>query len=106
MKRRDFRLAGAALGAATLLPSGPALAGRGRVRMGMIGTGARGQVLLRELLRRLRKHNPNAYIMTENCGDIYGSYTWGNLTWNGAEYDEYYNDFHRHFERKNKEDTH
>ena len=52
MKRRDFLLAGAALGAATLLPSGPALAGRGRVRMGMIGTGARGQVLLRELLRR------------------------------------------------------
>jgi hypothetical protein len=32
--------------------------------------------VLRELLRRLRKHNPNAYIMTENCGDIYGSYTW------------------------------
>ena len=52
MKRRDFLLAGAALGAATLLPSGPALAGRGRVRMGMIGTGARGPVLLRELLRR------------------------------------------------------
>ena len=49
--------------------------------------------VLRELLRRLRKHNPNAYIMTENCGDIYGSYTWGNLTWNGAEYDEYYNVF-------------
>ncbi len=24
----------------------------------------------------------------------------------GREYDEYYNDFHRHFERKNKEDTH
>ena len=42
-------------------------------------------------MRRLRKHNPNAYIMTENCGDIYGSYTWGNLTWNGAAYDEYYN---------------
>ena len=31
--------------------------------------------------------------MTENCGDIYGSYTWGNLTWNGAEYDEHYNVF-------------
>ncbi len=49
--------------------------------------------VLRELLRRLRKHNPNAYIMTENCGEIHGSYTWGNLTWNGAEYDEYYNVF-------------
>lgn len=49
--------------------------------------------ILRELLGRLRKINPNAYLMTENCGDIYGSYTWGNLTWNGAYYDEYYNVF-------------
>lgn len=49
--------------------------------------------VLRELLKRLRAYNPNAYIMTENCGDIYGSYTWGNLTWNGAEYDEHYNVF-------------
>lgn len=49
--------------------------------------------VLRELLKRLRKHNPNSYIMTENCGDIYGSYTWGNLTWNGADYDEFYNVF-------------
>lgn len=49
--------------------------------------------VLRELLERLREYNPNAYIMTENCGDIYGSYTWGNLTWNGADYDEYYNVF-------------
>lgn len=49
--------------------------------------------VLKELLKRLRDYNPNAYIMTENCGDIYGSYTWGNLTWNGAEYDEHYNVF-------------
>ena len=49
--------------------------------------------ILRELLRRMRRQNPNAYLMTENCGDIYGSYTWGNLTWNGADYDEYYNVF-------------
>lgn len=49
--------------------------------------------VLRELLARLKKHNPNAYLMTENIGDIYGSYTWGNLTWNGAEYDEHYNVF-------------
>lgn len=49
--------------------------------------------VLRELLERLRKHNPKSYIMTENCGDIYGSYTWGNLTWNGADYDEFYNVF-------------
>lgn len=49
--------------------------------------------VLQELLKRLRDYNANAYIMTENCGDIYGSYTWGNLTWNGAEYDEHYNVF-------------
>ncbi len=49
--------------------------------------------VLRNLLERLRAYNPKTYIMTENCGDIYGSYTWGNLTWNGAEYDEYYNVF-------------
>lgn len=49
--------------------------------------------VLKELLRRLQKDNPRAYIMTENCGDIYGSYTWGNLTWNGDAYDEYYNVF-------------
>lgn len=49
--------------------------------------------ILAEMLARLRRYNPNAYIMTENCGDIYGSYTWGNLTWNGAHYDEYYQVF-------------
>jgi len=49
--------------------------------------------ILKELLRRLREHNPNAYLMTENCGDIYGSYTWSNLTWNGADYDEFYQVF-------------
>jgi len=49
--------------------------------------------VLKELLRRLKETNPEAYLMTENCGDIYGSYTWGNLTWNGADYDEFYNVF-------------
>ena len=49
--------------------------------------------VLKNLLERLRAYNPKSYIMTENCGDIYGSYTWGNLTWNGAEYDEHYNVF-------------
>lgn len=49
--------------------------------------------ILKELLRRLREYNPDAYLMTENCGDIYGSFTWGNLTWNGARYDEFYNVF-------------
>ncbi len=49
--------------------------------------------VLKELWKRLTKDNPDAYIMTENCGDIYGSYTWGNLTWNETEYDEYFNVF-------------
>ncbi len=53
--RRDFlttgsALAGAALSAA-LIPNAFA-AGRQRVRIGMIGTGMRGQVLLKELVRR------------------------------------------------------
>ena len=52
MKRRDFILAGAALGAATLLPTTPAWAAKRRIRLGMIGTGARGQVLLSSLLGR------------------------------------------------------
>lgn len=52
MNRRDFVLAGAALGAASLLPAMPSWAARRRVRLGMIGTGARGQVLLSSLLRR------------------------------------------------------
>ncbi len=52
MHRRDFILAAAALGATSLLPSVPTYAARRRLRLGMIGTGMRGQVLLRELLRR------------------------------------------------------
>jgi len=52
MKRRDFLLAGAAIGAATLLPETPAWAANRRVRVGLIGTGMRGQVHLGELLRR------------------------------------------------------
>ncbi|MDT8999089.1 Gfo/Idh/MocA family oxidoreductase [Paucibacter sp. APW11] len=55
MQRRDFLRHGshAAL-AATTLGSLPALAkpGRDKLRLGLIGTGMRGQVLLRELLRR------------------------------------------------------
>ena len=55
LNRRDFllgggRLAGAARAAGA---AGPVLgAARERLRLGMIGTGMRGQVLLRELLRR------------------------------------------------------
>lgn len=59
-----------------------------------IGEFNNGQVeILKELLYRMKDYNSNAYLMTENCGDIYGSYTWGNLTWNGTDYDEYFNVF-------------
>lgn len=52
MQRRDFLRNGsvAALAAAAL--QGARAAARPRLRLGMIGTGMRGQVLLRELLRR------------------------------------------------------
>jgi len=46
--------------------------------------------ILDELLRRLRARDKDAYLMTENCGDIYSAYAWGSLTWNGAQYDEFY----------------
>lgn len=51
MQRRHFLQSTAALGLAAGLPR-PAQAGRERLRLAMIGTGLRGQVLLKELLRR------------------------------------------------------
>ncbi|MEE7546569.1 Gfo/Idh/MocA family oxidoreductase [Xanthomonas sp. Kuri4-1] len=52
MKRRQFIAASAAVAASSLLPQARARA-RGRtLRLAMIGTGMRGQVLLTELLRR------------------------------------------------------
>ncbi|WUR13617.1 Gfo/Idh/MocA family oxidoreductase [[Empedobacter] haloabium] len=50
--RRGFLQAGAALAGSLLLPQAHGAASRRRLRIGMIGTGMRGQVLLRELLRR------------------------------------------------------
>ncbi len=56
MKRRDFIIAGAALGAASVLPTSSALAAgrkrRGKLRFAMIGTGMRGQSQLGPLLSR------------------------------------------------------
>lgn len=53
MNRRDFLLTAAATGAVLAMPA-PILAQRprDRLRLGMIGTGQRGLVLMRELLRR------------------------------------------------------
>jgi len=52
MHRREFVFAGAALAAATLLPTAPSWAAARRLRVGVIGTGMRGQVHLQELLKR------------------------------------------------------
>lgn len=55
MKRRNFLSLGSALAGSALYAGampGAAAAGRDRLRIGMIGTGMRGQVLLRELVRR------------------------------------------------------
>lgn len=49
--------------------------------------------MLKELKEEMNKLNKKSFLMTENCGDIYGSYVWGNLTWNGTEYDEHFNVF-------------
>jgi predicted dehydrogenase len=50
--RRHFLTAGAALAGSLLLPAAFAAGSREKLRLGMIGTGMRGQVLLRELVRR------------------------------------------------------
>ncbi len=49
--------------------------------------------LLRELLQKVKAIRPSSFLMTENCGDIYSCFTAFNLTWNAAEYDEYFNVF-------------
>lgn len=46
--------------------------------------------VLQQLLKRIKILNPGGFIMIENCGDIYSNYVWGNLTWNGDDYDEFY----------------
>ena len=52
MKRREFIAASAAVAASSLLPQTPAWARGRKVRLAMIGTGMRGLVLLKELVRR------------------------------------------------------
>ena len=49
--------------------------------------------ILKELKERIGKLNENAFLMIENCGDIYGSCVWGSLTWSGEPYDDCYNVF-------------
>ena len=47
--------------------------------------------ILNKLKEQLSSINKKCFLMIENCGDIYGSYTWGNLTWNSDVRDEYFN---------------
>jgi len=49
--------------------------------------------ILEEILTKIREIDPETFLMIENCGDIYSSYVWGNLTWNGDPYDEFFNLF-------------
>jgi len=49
--------------------------------------------VLKTLKDRLYELNSDTFLMIENCGDIYGSYVWGSLTWNGEIRDEYFNLF-------------
>lgn len=46
--------------------------------------------VLREVLQNVRAIDADTFLMIENCGDIYGPYVWGNLTWNGEDYDEFF----------------
>lgn len=47
--------------------------------------------VLAKLHEKIKTYGEDKFILTENIGDIYGSYTFGNLTWNGPKYDEYFN---------------
>lgn len=47
--------------------------------------------ILKSLREKLSKLNSDIFLMIENCGDIYSSYVWGNLTWNSDVRDEFFN---------------
>lgn len=47
--------------------------------------------VLKTLKDSLYELDKDTFLMIENCGDIYGSYVWGSLTWNGEIRDEYFN---------------
>lgn len=46
--------------------------------------------VLRDVRERLKRIDAQAFLMIENCGDLYSSQVWGSLTWNGEAYDEFY----------------
>lgn len=55
--------------------------------------------MLKKVLAAIRSERPDAFIMIENCGDIYGQYVFANLTWNGELYDEFFNVYKYTFPR-------
>lgn len=47
--------------------------------------------LIERTTRRLRELRRDAFLMIENCGDIYSSRVFANVAWNGERYDEFFN---------------
>lgn len=47
--------------------------------------------ILSDIHDKITAIDDKSFILTENIGDIYGSYTFGNLTWNSDPYDEHFN---------------
>ncbi|MBE3575754.1 MAG: hypothetical protein IMW99_09965 [Firmicutes bacterium] len=47
--------------------------------------------LLDQVRAAIQAVDPAAFLMIENCGDIYSSKVFGSLTWNGELYDEFFN---------------
>ncbi|MCR4401558.1 MAG: DUF6259 domain-containing protein [Firmicutes bacterium] len=47
--------------------------------------------LIERTTGRLRALRPDAFLMIENCGDIYSSRVFANVAWNGERYDEFFN---------------
>jgi hypothetical protein len=46
--------------------------------------------VLKRLKDCLYELDKDTFLMIENCGDIYGSYVWGSLTWNGEKLTKVY----------------
>ncbi len=47
--------------------------------------------MIERIKERCRLIDPSSFLMIENCGDVYSQYLYANLTWNGEEYDEFFN---------------
>ncbi|MCL4514186.1 MAG: DUF6259 domain-containing protein [Firmicutes bacterium] len=80
------------LGSATPLPCYDPAHGHSHHGQGHHGTFNHGYLkILAAVKAGIEEQDPQAFIMIENCGDVYGQYVSGNLTWNGELYDEFFN---------------